>query len=489
MSRFTAWMNVALIATIVALLTPTTNLALAQADDDRNTEDILYMVDGRILHGYIISETQSQVVFQYIDRKLNLQSRLTLELEDIDRIERDVALTEQVEKAVSKTNTRRSFSKSDDDDDDKQAYGKLRASSDAENVPSFYFVPMKGQMGTDITASIYKKLVPDILEQDPDVIIIVMNSADYADTFATVIGEAEPGDISGPDFDDYKEIVSIFHDDLGKYRQVVWVQDAVGIASTVALSWEELYMTPSARLGGMSMVIELTGADKWSDDDIRAKMMAAWMGSAKSLVEHGGYAYELSDAMMWAPHMLSASFKGREVVWTLNITGEFIIDSDDESTANFRAEAAENLLISDGTAETLDDLALLLGFREYRVIDEEGKKVVDGYRKNWRAAYSNAVGWWEDYGQYMGWATGEDTLQYLGKAKRMIESIIKAMDRYPPVELKWQREMGSNKFQLEMLLEQLKQQIRELRRGGNGGGRGRRGGGGGFGTGGGGGGG
>jgi len=73
--------------------------------------------------------------------------------------------------------------------------------------------------------------------------------------------------------------------------------------------------------------------------------------------------------------------------------------------------------------------------------------------------------------------SGEDALQYLGKAKRMIESIIKAMDRYPPVELKWKQEMGSDKFQLEMLVEQLKQRIRALRqqrgtRGGGGGGMG-----------------
>ncbi len=181
--------------------------------------------------------------------------------------------------------------------------------------------------------------------------------------------------------------------------------------------------------------------------------------------------------MMYAPNMLSASFKGREVVWTLDEAGEFVIDNDDEKTANFRAKPAENLLISDGTAETLDDLALLLGFREYRVVDEYAKEVVDGYRKAWRRAYSKAVASWKDYQQYMGWANGEDALQYLGKAKRMIEQIIKAMDRYPPVELRWQQEVGSNKFQLEMLVEQLKQRIRDLRqqrgtRGGGGGGLG-----------------
>ena len=137
------------------------------------------------------------------------------------------------------------------------------------------------------------------------------------------------------------------------------------------------------------------------------------------------------------------------------------------------------MLISDGTAETLDDLALLLGFREYRVVDAYAKKIVGGYRKNWRAAYRDAETSWKDYQQYIGWANGEDELAYLGKAKRAIESILRSMDRYPPIELRWRQETGNTKFQLEMLVEQLKQRIRGLRqRPGTGGraGGGRRGG-------------
>ena len=472
--RFTAWMNVALIAVVFALVIPSS--IQAQTDDEGQTEDIVYMADGRVLHGKVLSETSTQVIFQYIDRKLNLQSKLTLARSDIESIDRDVPIEDLIEPEAKKSTVRKSKTS---EPDGWSGYGRLRSSSDAEDVPSFYMVPMKGQMGTDITALIYKELIEDIRQVNPDVIIIQMESADYADTFATALGEVEPGEISRPEFDDYKEIVNIFHDDLGNYRQVVWVQDAVGIASTMALSWEELYMTPDARLGGMRMVLELTGADKWSDDDLRAKMMAAWMGSAKSLLEYGGYAYELADAMMWAPYKLSASFKGREVVWSLKEDGEFVVDNDDEETAEFTAVAAENLLISDGTADTLDDLALLLGFREYRVFDEYAKEVVSGYRKDWRTAYSNTEAWFKDYQQYLGWASGDDALAYLSKAKRSIERIIRAMEQYPPVELRWKEQHGTTKFELEMLVEQLKQQIRALRqRGGDRGGGGRRGGGG-----------
>ena len=72
-------------------------------------------------------------------------------------------------------------------------------------------------------------------------------------------------------------------------------------------------------------------------------------------------------------------------------------------------------------------------------------------------------------------AAAKTALQYLSKAKRTIERIIKAMDRYLPVELRWKDEMGTTKLQLEMLVEELKQRIRDLRQSGarsGGGGRG-----------------
>ena len=103
MSRFTAWMNVALIVTIVALLIPTTNQALAQVDDE-NTEDILYITDGRVLHGQIISETEDEVVFNItVNREANLFAKMTFSMADIDSIERDVALDGQINKVTKKT--------------------------------------------------------------------------------------------------------------------------------------------------------------------------------------------------------------------------------------------------------------------------------------------------------------------------------------------------------------------------------------------------
>jgi hypothetical protein len=468
------WSGLRVAAAAVALAVGAASVALAGPDEQEKTEDIIYMVDGRELHGQIISESDYEVIFQLVDRALGLNSRMTLRVANIARIERDVPLesSQEVEASASDrgTDTR--------DSGERTRFGRGMVTDEEADVPSIYVVSMKGQMGTDIHPSIYHKLAEDVEAIAPDLLVIKMDSSDYEDSFAAALSSPQMAELSRPDFDAYKELVDIFRNDLSNVPQVMWVQDSVGISSTVALAWPQLYMTPDARLGGMRAVYDLTGADKWSDTDVRAKMMAAWMGSAKSLLEHGGYGLELADAMVDPTYKLSATFKGREVIWSLHDKGEFIVDSDDEETANFNAKVAEDLLINAGTVENLDDLAFLLGYREYRKVGEKGAKLVDDYRGKWRRAFENTKTWWADYQQHSSWASGTDTVKWLGKAKSDLEKIIKTMERYEAVETRWKSDFGTTKMQLEVMVEQLKETLQSLKRGGGtgrgGGGMGRR---------------
>jgi polyhydroxyalkanoate synthesis regulator phasin len=328
-------------------------------------------------------------------------------------------------------------------------------------------------MGTDIHKSIYEDVVEDIKEVRPDVIVFELDSKDFPDLMIPQV--EDPRDTRGVlMFEEYRELVNMFQDELADTRQVMWIKDSVGFSSMIALAWGELYMTREARLAGLRSVIDTTGADKWSDPDVRAKMSAAISAFVKAFLEYGGYGMELADAMLWPETVLSATFKGREVVWSPTGVGEYVVDSDDEMTVGFKSKIAEDLLISDGTVEDIDDLAFLLGYREYREVGEKGQDLVDDYIKRWHRVYEQTKEWWLDYQQHQGWASGGETLQWLGRAKRDLEQIISAMERYRAVEIRWQRDFGTSKFALETQVEQMKEQIRALKggRGGGGGGAG-----------------
>ncbi len=438
---------------------------LAGSVTDTETEDILYMADGRELHGHILDETATAVTFELIDRRVNIRTKITYSKDDIAQIHRDVPLEapapepKRPKRAVETSSTSAPGT----------AWGRSRGPADDERLPAFYIVPMRGQMGTDIHPSIFEEVAEQIREYKPDVLIFKLDSKDYEDSFAAALGAVDLRELNRPDFDEYKDLVNIFRDDLRDIRQIMWIQDSVGIGSSVAMAWDELYMTSDARLGGMRAFMTMTGADKWSDDDVRAKMMAAWMGSAKSLLDYGGYSHELADAMILAKHKLSASFRGREVVWSLTDEGEYLVDNDEEATANFRAKLAEDLAISDGTVDTLDDLAFLLGYREYRVLNEEEDSPALDYIEDWRRTFENSKTWWGDYYQHKGWASGEEALKWLGRAKNDVAKIIRAMERYKAVEIRWRTDLGTTKQQLEILVEQLREQIRALKESGRGG--------------------
>ena len=448
---------VAVAAVFVAAAVPA---FVAAGPDEPKTEDILYMVDGRELHGQILSENTREVVFQLVDEALGLRSTMRFPLSAIARIDRDVPV--EADPVADVRRARGPATKPAREQTGR--YGRTRPDNNDLDLPSIYLVPMRGQMGTDIHKSIYEEVVEDIKRVKPDVVVFELDSKDFPDLMIPQV--EDPRDSRGfLMFEEYRELVNMLRDELSDIRQVMWVKDSVGFSSMIALSWEELYMTPEARLAGLRSVIDATGADKWSDPDVRAKMSAAISAFVKAHLEYGGYGMELADAMLWPEVVLSASFKGREVVWSLTDVGEFVVDNDDETTVWFKSKVAEDLLISDGTVENLDDLAFLLGYRDYREVGENGQGLVEDYIDRWQKVFEQTKEWYQDYQQHQGWAGGDETLQWLGRAKRDLEQIIKAMERYRAVEIRWQRDFGMSKFALEIQVEQMTEQIRALKRG------------------------
>lgn len=364
------------------------------------------------------------------------------------------------------------------DDDAERERGRFQANVDDENAASFYIIPMKGQMGTDVNLQFYKELEDDIREHDPDFIILEMDCKDIEDDLLAVADQQEKGKLL---IDEFREMINYFRDDLREYRQVMWVHDSMGCSSIVAMAWPDMYMKPEGRLAGLSYIGE--GFASWGDEDIRGKMREATMAFLKSFLEYGQYSPMIVDAMVRPEFALSATWKGREVEWSLNNRGEYTVDNSDKRTVDFTAKTAEDFCLSDGTADTLDDLALLLGIREYRLLEGKAEKEHEKYVEDWRRTLDRALTQLEDYNVYMSQASGRDAIKYLGKAKNTLQKVIGAINRYRAVEMRL-RDQGVSKMGLEVTIEQIREQLRALSRGGSAGGGGRGGGGSGFGAGG-----
>ena len=85
--------------------------------------------------------------------------------------------------------------------------------------------------------------------------------------------------------------------------------------------------------------------------------------------------------MIEPEHDLGVKFEGRDVVWSNDLKGTvWAIDSNDKTVARFDNDSAEQVMLSRGTVQDLDDLMFLLGFREYETADS-GVEIVENYKE------------------------------------------------------------------------------------------------------------
>ncbi len=339
----------------------------------------------------------------------------------------------------------------------------------AEHVTSVYVVPMgfrgTGQFGLDIHPSVYEKVVEDVAEKKPDLVVYVLNSADV-DTVA-YMGD-DPREQGVFDDDSIRKMTRDLKAAIAATgaEQVMVVRDAVGYSALLGLSWPNMYMTEGARLMGLSRIRERTQVE---DPEVFAKFREAFVGICNGFLVSGGYNPSIGLAMMREEKMLSASFKGREITWREDDKGTWVVDNSEKKFAGFSAQSAEELGLSDGTVADelpamLEDLMYQRGSREFERMPKDGEMIVKEYIDGWRKAYESCKKSFETYQEAMGNASGKDELKYLNQAKSTIDKVLALMKKYPAVAIRLNREFGAGRVQLETEALQIQERIRALRK-------------------------
>lgn len=457
------------------------------------TEDVVHMSDGRVLHGQIVKETDQSIVFDYLNQDLGITVTMTLPKAAILKIDRDVEVAGEpaAEETAAPAETVQPAEPSEEG-----VATRSRTVADSEGSSRFYIVEMSGQVGTDIRSSIYEDVIEEIKTEKPDVVIFKLDSAMLGDTMLDYwTGGNYDGDTYQDDpykrqestqqvMDDLQVLVQGFQFGLpSDIRQVVWVHDATGPAALLALAWPDMYMTPSADFGSLGEIWSYT---QFPDLDVRSKMEKAWFGTAKGIMINGGHSDVFMEGILRPNERLSFSCVGRKPVWYLNLDGDIPIVPEGTGYGarirfvvapngvvhglEFDASVCEDLLISDGTAESLEDLALLLDERQYQVMETKVLQDVADYKEDWRERWDRCLQSFKDYMKYMERAGGDYALENLQKARKALARVIGAVRTNESVAVRFQSMTRLDLIQLEIMMEELKSQIRQMTRGGRGGG-------------------
>jgi hypothetical protein len=147
------------------------------------------------------------------------------------------------------------------------ATATLVGAAAAETKPqTVYVIPITGQMGTDIHASIYEDIIKDVKEVRPDIVIFRLKSADV-DTNDHIQNDDRRESGFWEQLEGYRDLMLDIKDGLSEAGvedgdQIMWIEDCVGPATLLAMSWPNIYMTEGARLQGFDAVQRF--ADGWS---------------------------------------------------------------------------------------------------------------------------------------------------------------------------------------------------------------------------------
>jgi len=333
---------------------------------------------------------------------------------------------------------------------------------DPSKPPKIYVVPFgldgKGQMGTDIHSSIYEKVVKDIKAKKPDLIIISLDSAERGRREYSGAESDSLGERGVNNSEDMRTTMNLFRQELGDIPQVMWVQDSVGFGTLFALAWPNMYTKSDARLYGLD---KISRQAKSNDHEVERKWLAAGVGIANGFLVLGGHSTVIGWAMMDPERKLSVSFKGREFEWKDDQSGTFLIDGDPQRVANFDARSAEDFGISEGMADSVEDVMFQLGYREWDdslgKSNQDGVKLVGDYIKAWRKM-------WEEgqmaFGEYERAMNDSGNSKSLSKARKSLEIMLEGINKYPSVALRW-RSKGMDKSKIEGMLKEVKDRLRK----------------------------
>jgi len=334
-----------------------------------------------------------------------------------------------------------------------------------DSSKSVYVVPMgikkNGMFGLDIHPQVYELIAKDIVEKRPDIVVFVLNSADLDSV--RYLGD-DPRKFGIFDDDSQRKMSRDLKEAVEKVgaTAIMIIRDAVGYSALLGLSWPNMYMTESARLMGLERIQERLQV---TDPEVLAKFREAFVGICTGFLVAGGYSPSIGLAMMRPEKKLSAAFKGREVVWTEDDKGSVLVDGSEKHTAQFTAESAELLGLSDGTvsdddATMIEDLMYQRGFRNFRRMNE-GEVLVQEYIDGWRKALADCVKAYPQYQEAIGNAQGKDEKKYVQKAKGILESVISKMKKYKAVEIMLNKD-GITRINMETEVLKLQERIRGL---------------------------
>lgn len=360
--------------------------AAVVAVQDEDTESVGKSVtvifhDGRTVTGTLLEETSTSV--KVLVEQFGMSAEATYDKGEILTVERNAEAEGDGDGAEE----------SDPLEPKNEAAADLGANAGANKV---YYFELEGGLGREMAVTPLREVVEDVKSLQPDYLIIkvdmdfkIQNNdvKDYANFF--------------DQFHTMRQMVPVLTDDIArdyswkkKPKLVFWVRKAMGGVAFLPFVSDTIYYTSDARQGGVGGLDHLF--DGVGDEVVRQKQYSLRQGRAEGMANRGGHDPRIIKAMTWAEYTLSYSLVGGKPVFYESSEGDHLLTDDGvddradsmedvvrgrgNDVLQLNAELAYRLGISDGTADSLDEVLNQLGIaRDSELVENRAKRILEDW--------------------------------------------------------------------------------------------------------------
>lgn len=337
---------ITLLSVLFALLAATPSLA-----------DTVRLKDGRVIEGEITREGDA---FIYITYKIGDLERSELILRTaIKSIDRD-----KKETGATPTPAPRPAGGPDVSPAAPRAPPGAASPNDyPSNRCKIAFITLEDQVGPFMNADALKKSIKLLSDDDPDIVVLRVNSGGGALTEVQKLSDVIEKEIKP------------------KYRVVAWVESAISAAAMATFTLEEIYMKKEGNIGAAT-AFSMRGARAIA---VKGEALEKVLRQMQRISQRGNHDPLIMRAME-VPSNLSIDIdENGKIHWRSDLDGQFIVSTENQ-ILTFNSIDAVKYGLARGVADNKDDLASELGCKDWVEVGLDADAYQREFRDNVRQA-------------------------------------------------------------------------------------------------------
>ncbi len=222
------------------------------------------------------------------------------------------------------------------------------------NYKGVFVLPLEGMVGPAFRNEDIKAMGEEADKYGPGQIIVL-----YIDSGGGSLAEA-------------KEIDETLRDIRKRHRVVAWIREAISAAAFTALHCDEMYFMSVGSMGSM------TGFNSGNFQSMQGESLQGWLDLAGRVAEESGRDGNMARCMIRKELECSVDIPEgggpKDAVWRNDAKGKIVVDTKDTMLC-FNASNALAVGVSDGTADSEEELAKLLDLPEWKEASDFGRKL------------------------------------------------------------------------------------------------------------------